>query len=325
MPPVLSVILQKIREYDRILLFRHIRMDGDCVGATKGMKALLKNTFPEKEILIIDDQQSDYLAFLGPDDAPIPDEMYKSALGIVLDTGSSDRISNPKYALCRELIKIDHHIEREPYGDYNWVEENRSSCCEMIAAFYAAFSDSLCINQQAAACLYTGMVTDSGRFQYEGVSGETLRLAGLMLDQGIDTERLYANLYLKDFEALKFKAFVYEHMQRTAHGVAYILIDRAVQQAFGLSLEEASAAVSYMDSIKGCLCWIAFIENADGSIRVRLRSRFAAIHTVAENYRGGGHANASGATLLNAREMEGLLAQADQLIQAYKESHTDWM
>ena len=243
-PPILDTIFQKIKEYDRILLFRHIRMDGDCVGATKGLKELIRNTFPEKDVRIIDHQHSDYLTFLGPDDDSIPDEMYGEALGIVLDTGSSERISNQKYSLCKELIKIDHHIEREPYGDFRWVEEKRSSCCEMIAALYAAFKKEWQINATAATYIYTGMITDSGRFQYEGVSGDTLRLAGLMLDQGVDTERLFANLYLKDFDSLKFKAFVYDHMQRTENGVAYIYIDRAIQEKFGLTLEDAGTAIS---------------------------------------------------------------------------------
>ena len=94
-----QAILAKIKEYDRILIFRHKRIDGDCVGASKGLKELLKASFPEKDVRIIDHQQSDFLAFLGPDDDSIPDEMYRDALGIVLDTGSSDRISNQKYTL----------------------------------------------------------------------------------------------------------------------------------------------------------------------------------------------------------------------------------
>lgn len=324
-PPILNTIFQKIREYDRILLFRHIRMDGDCVGATKGLKELIKNTFPQKDVRIIDYQHSDFLSFLGPDDDSIPDEMYGEALGIVLDTGAPNRISNQKYTLCKELIKIDHHIEREPYGDYRWVEEKRSSCCEMIAAFYAAFRQEWHISPAAATYIYTGMITDSGRFQYEGVTGDTLRLAGLMLEQGVDTERLFAHLYLKDFESLKFKAYVYDHLQRTENGVAFLYIDRGVQEKFGLTLEDASAAISYMDSIRGCLCWLAFIENQDDTIRVRLRSRFAPINHIAEKYRGGGHANASGATVLNEQEMQSLLKEADEWIRHYKENHTGWM
>ena len=96
---VMKAILEKIKAYDRIMLFRHIRIDGDCTGSTKGLKAIIQATWPEKEVLIVDDETSDFLAFLGPDDAPVADEIYKDALGIVLDTASTSRISNPKYAL----------------------------------------------------------------------------------------------------------------------------------------------------------------------------------------------------------------------------------
>lgn len=323
----LQPILDKIKEYDRIMLFRHIRIDGDCVGATRGLKEILRLTYPEKEIVLTDDEHSDYLAFAGEDDAPVDDAWYGSALGIVLDTASQKRIANQKYRLCKELIKIDHHIEVEPYGDLSWVEEERSSACEMVAAFYDAFRDELKINRQAATHIYMGMVTDSGRFQYDGVTGDTLRYAGLMLDQGIDTAVLYANLYLKEYHTQKFKAHVLENMTRTENGVIYYYVSRAVMDEFGLSFEDASASVSYMDSIKGCLCWLAFIESgdSDGSIRVRLRSRFVSINGVAEHFHGGGHACASGATVYGTEEMRALIDEADATVKAYKETHTGWL
>ena len=81
-------ILNKIKEYDRIMLFRHVRNDGDCVGATKGMKRILQLTFPEKEIYLIDSDKAQYLEFLGPEDEPVADELYADALGIVIDTVS---------------------------------------------------------------------------------------------------------------------------------------------------------------------------------------------------------------------------------------------
>lgn len=323
--PVMTAILEKIKAAPRIMLFRHRRVDGDCVGATKGLKEIIRLTWPEKEVYLIDDERSDYLAFLGPDDAPVPDETYADALGIVIDVGDRDRISNQKYALCRELIKIDHHIEREPYGDISWVEDWRSSACEMIAAFYAAFQDELRISPQAATYIYTGMVTDSGRFQYEGVRGDTLRLAGLMLDQGIDAERLYAQLYLRDFASLKFKAHIYEQMQVTEHGVAHVYITKDMQQRFGLSFESACTAISFLSDIRGVLCWLAFIDADDGAIRVRLRSRFATVNTIAERYHGGGHACASGATVYSVDEMQALIRDADAHIGQYKETHEGWL
>ena len=131
-----------------------------------GLKTILSLTFPEKEIYLINEDYSDYVAFLGKEDEDIDESLYSDALCIVLDTGSADRISNSKYSLCRETVKIDHHIVAEPYGDVCWIEEQRSSTCEMIAGFYLAFRDELRINLFAATAIYTGMVTDSGRFRF---------------------------------------------------------------------------------------------------------------------------------------------------------------
>ena len=331
---MMKQIYEKISAYDRILLFRHIRVDGDCVGATKGMKDIIRQTWPEKEVFIIDDEHSDYLAFLGTDDESDEDmpggytrydnALYEEALGIVIDVATPDRISNPKYALCKEVIKIDHHINREPFGVVCWVEEDRSSACEMIAAFYEAFRGELKISTFGATCLYTGMVTDSGRFMYEGVKGDTMRLAGLMLDQGIDTETLYAQLYLKDAETLKFTSWVYEHMQVTKNGVASIYVDEQTRRRFKLNQEAASNSVGYLSGIRGVLCWLAFIETPE-NIRVRLRSRFMAINELAESYNGGGHANASGATVYSRDEMNELIKDADALVKEYKENHEGWL
>ncbi len=321
----MKVILDKIKEYDRIVIFRHKRPDGDAVGSTLGLRGILRLTYPEKEIIVNNSDYSDYVGFLGSEDEAQPDEFYAEALGIVIDTATSDRVSSPRYTLCKELCKIDHHIPKETYGDYQWVEEHRSSACEMIAAFYAAFKDELRIDMETATLIYAGMVTDSGRFRFRSVSGETMRLAGMLLDEGVDTDHLYANLYMKDFNSLKLQAYVYDRMKLSEHGVAHICINRATQKKFKLTFEQACAAVGYMDSIKDSLIWIAFIEADDGSIRVRLRSRFVTINEVAEKYGGGGHDCASGATVHSRKEMKALIADADERLADYKANNEGWL
>ncbi len=316
-------ILEKIKSYDTIMLFRHIRIDGDCVGATKGMKALIKCNFPEKTVLIVDDEHSDYLAFLGDDDQPVSDDIYRKSLGIVLDVSVPDRVSNQRYTLCKELIKIDHHINVAPYGDLMWVEEKRSSACEMVALL--AERCAMKITKESATYLYTGMVTDSGRFRFATISGETMRLAGMLLDHGIDTEGLYANLYTVELESLRFKAYVFDHMRTTENGVVYITVDSETQKQFGLTYEQASNAISYLEGIRGYLCWVAFIDAADGTTRVRIRSRFVTINHVAEKYHGGGHACASGATVYSAEEAIRLIADTDETVRQYKMTHEGWM
>ena len=318
-------ILDKIKEYNKIIIFRHFRPDGDAIGSTKGLCTILRLTYPEKQIYLQNDDFSSYLSFLGGEDAPLPDEEYADALGIVVDTGTSKRISNQRYALCRETVKIDHHIPLESYANYEWVEEHRSSSCEMIAKFYDTFKDELKINSEAATYIYTGMVTDSGRFRYREVSGETMRLAGMLLDVGIDTDRLYANLYMKDLEELRFESYVHQHIKITEGGVAYIHITSKIQEKLGLSLESASSCVSYMDSIKGSIIWVAFIDTPDGNIRVRLRSRFVQISDIGERYRGGGHACAAGATLESKKEIKMILSELEERIIKYKQENEGWL
>ena len=155
--PEMQTILDTIKEYESIIIFRHKRPDGDATGSTKGLQRILQLTYPEKQVLLINSDYADYMAFLGTEDSDVSDEIYAKSLGIVIDTATSDRISNKKYSLCRELVKIDHHIPVESYGKYEWVEEHRSSACEMIAAFYLAFRDELKIDTDAATYIYCGM------------------------------------------------------------------------------------------------------------------------------------------------------------------------
>ena len=230
----MTTILNKIKEYNKIIIFRHFRPDGDATGSTKGLQRILKLTYPEKQVLLINNDYADYLAFLGKEDGPIPDEEYKDALGIVLDTATAKRVSNQKFSLCREVIKIDHHIPIETYGDYQWVEEERSSTCEMIAHFYDTFADELKIDTEAATYIYAGMVTDSGRFRFRDVSSETMRLAGVMLRNNIDTDVLFAHLYLKEFDEFKFEAYAHKKMQITENGVVSLFVSKAMQKKFKL-------------------------------------------------------------------------------------------
>lgn len=320
-----GAILDKIKAYNKIIISRHIRPDGDATGSSKGLCEMLKLTFPEKEIYLINEDYSEYMAFLGNEDTQLEDEQYNDALIIVLDTATADRISNKKYGLAKELIKIDHHINIKPYGDLCWIEEQRSSVCEMIADFYITFGNELKLNKTAATYIYTGMVTDSGRFKYSSASGDTMRCAAAMLDFGIDTETLFAHLYLSDFSYLKFQSYALDKMRITEHGVAYLYISRKTQERLALTPEQASASVSFLDSIKGSIIWLAFIENTDSSIRVRLRSRFVTVNELAERYHGGGHANASGATVCNKKEMRALLSDADRLISTYKDNNNGWL
>ena len=320
-----KVILDKIKEYEKIIIFRHFRPDGDAIGSTKGLKRILELSYPKKKIYLSNADYSDYMSFLGGDDGEFEDEFYADALGIVIDTATKERISSKKFELCRELVKIDHHINVQSYANYEWVEEEKCAACEMIAEFYDTFRNELKLDSVGATYIYAGLVTDSGRFRFRSVSGDSMRYAGLLLDIGVDLDTLYANLYMKEFNTFKFESFVYNKMKITENGVAYFHVTKAIRDKFGLSMEDASASVSYMDSIKNSLIWIAFIDSDDGNIRVRLRSRFVTVNSLAEKYGGGGHACACGATVKSTAEMRKLLKDANELLGKFKSENEGWL
>ena len=110
-------------------------------------------------------------------------------------------------------------------------------------------------------------------------------------------------------------------MKITENGVAYIYVDEEMQKRFSLTREQASNTVGMLGEIKGCIIWLAFIDNEDGSIRVRLRSRFVEVNKLAEKYHGGGHLCAAGATVYSVEEMNELLKDADALIKEFKENN----
>ena len=102
-------ILEKIKEFDTIIIHRHIRPDGDCMGSTIGLREILKASFPNKKIYSVGNNESDYLSFLGEEDE-IDDSVYQDALVIIVDTATKERIFDNRYELGKFTIKIDHHI-----------------------------------------------------------------------------------------------------------------------------------------------------------------------------------------------------------------------
>lgn len=322
---VKEVILNKIKEYDSIVIGRHFRPDGDAVGSTMGLGRIISLTFPEKKVYLSNNDKSDYMAFLGDTSESVSEEIIKNSLVIIIDTATLDRVSDNRILNGKEVVKIDHHIEAEPYGDVSWVEDWRSSSCEMIASFYEEFSSVLKIDDIAATAIYAGMVTDSGRFRFSSTSSETLRLASIMVGKGVDIERLQANLDLNDYNFYKYQAYVFSKIEMTENGVSWLYVDQEMQEKWNLSREDASESVGFMSGIKGSICWIAFIENSDGSIRVRLRSRFMTVNKIAEKYHGGGHDRASGATCYSREEMMALIEDADKATKEFKESGEYWI
>ena len=316
-------ILEKIKEYDTIIIHRHFSPDGDALGSSLGLRDILRQSFPNKKVYSIGTDEADYLRFLGKEDN-INDNEYEGALVIVLDTSTEKRINDDRYKLGKEIIKIDHHIETDPYGDINYVLDDVASTTLIITDFLISFPNELKISVEGAKQLYVGTVTDTGRFRFKNVSGYSLKLAGYLLDYGFDTEEIYSELYMKDVKTLHLQGHVLRNFKMTENGVSYIYLSRRLQNRFKVNVTEASSLVNSLDGIEGSLIWILFVQDENGVIRARIRSRFMSINEFAMEFEGGGHAQASGAKFTKKRQIKTMLKRADELIKEYKMNNKGW-
>lgn len=314
---MLDNILEKIKEFDTIIIHRHKRPDGDCIGSQFGLKYFIEHHFPNKKVYAVGDEIPKYLSFVGCNDI-VSDDLYKDALVIVVDTSVKSRICDERYQIGKYLIKLDHHDDSEPFGDIEYVDPRTPACCEIITLMIKSWNME--IPMKSALALYTGITTDTGRFQFRGVSEKTFEAAGLLIQSGIDIEYIYTSISLKELEVFKLESYLYKHMKTTPNGVTYMHFTKPIIKRFNVSPEDAAALVSCMSNIRGTLCWITFIDYPE-NIRVRLRSRYVAVNEVAKKYRGGGHLQACGATLYSKKEIKQLLKDVDEAVRIYKESN----
>ena len=285
--------LKLIKKYDRIIIHRHNHPDGDAIGSQLGLKALIKDNFPEKEVYAVGDAAT-RLPWMDKMDE-IPDGYYNGALAIILDCGSSKMICDERYKLAAKTMRFDHHILVEKIADLDIVESTYESACGMVAMF--AKENKLKLSLEAATAIYTGMVTDSGRFVFDSTSARTFSLAAYLLSQPIDLNALYYNLYAEDFSEIIQKADNMHKIKFTENNVAYIYTAREELPANSDAAPVVSSGmVSLMKDIKGVHVWVNFTESDDG-VHCELRSNKYNINPVAVKYGGGGHKKASGCTV----------------------------
>lgn len=304
-------ILNEIKSYDKIIIHRHSNPDGDAMGAQIGLCAILRENFPEKTVYKVGDDARRYGFMEGSQMDAIDDAEYGDALAIILDTSAKALISDGRYTLAARTARIDHHIFCEKIADVEITETSFESCCGMIA--YFAKECGLNLNTLAAKSLYTGMITDSGRFRYDSTNARTFELASFLMEQKFDLNEIYRELYSDDFDRIRLRAQFVLKIERTERGVAYIYTTLDEARATGADTFTISRGmVSTMSDIRGIDIWVNFTETEDG-VLCEIRSSKYNINSIATKYGGGGHAKASGATLHDRAEAMALLADLDAL------------
>ena len=305
-------LLQEIRSFDRIIIHRHSNPDGDALGSQIGLKHILRHNFPQKEIFVVGDEARHYSFMEDSVMDVIGDDVYENALAIVLDTSAKKLISDHRYTLAKRTARMDHHIFCENICDVEVTDTSFESCCGLIAAF--AMECNLELTPLAAKSLYTGMVTDSGRFRYDSTSTKTHKMASFLMEQPFDTNEIYRNLYADDFSRIQLKAKFILKICFTEKNVAYIYTTKEEMAELNVDTFTVSRGmVGTMADIKGVDIWVNFTET-ENCILCELRSSKYNINPIAVKYGGGGHAKASGASLQSREDVNNMLRDLDALM-----------
>jgi len=312
---MIEQILAVIEQYETIIVHRHVRPDPDAYGSQGGLVAILQESYPEKKIYAVG-QEEPTLEFMRRLDV-IEDDVYQGALVIVCDTANAERIDDKRYNLGEKLIKIDHHPNEDRYGDLLWVDTNASSCSEMIYEFYLKGKEKgLKMNDEAARLLFAGIVGDTGRFLFPSSTEKTFAYAGELIHYHFSRTELFDRMYELDPKIIKLQGYILQNFELQSNGVGSVLLTKELLKEYDARPAEASLLVSTLGDVKGIKVWVFFIEE-DNQIRVRLRSKGPVINVVARKFNGGGHPLASGASIYSWDEVDQVLKELAVVCENY--------
>lgn len=314
-------ILNKIKEYKKIIIHRHSNPDLDALGSQIGLKETLKANFPDKEIYAVGDMNR--FTFLGEMDN-ISDEVFEGALSIICDVAVSSMISDYRYFNANEVIVIDHHqnetnlsLADKEFNKplYRYVDTSVAACCAIVADMIKEWN--LVLPANAATALYGGIVTDSGRFQYGNNLAPLFRSSAYLVDNGANPQFIYRNLYVETLDSRLMKNYFQSKMQLTKNNVAYMINDKDVFEKFDVDTFTVSRGmVNLMAGIDTVKIWANFTYDREtGKVICEFRSRDIVIVDIAKKYGGGGHANACGATIDNFDVVKDVLNDFDKLLE----------
>ena len=310
-------ILKQIEKHSTIIIHRHSNPDGDALGSQLGLKAALRENFPKKTIYAVGDGAGRYAFMDGSQMDEVADEAYEDALAIVLDCGAAALISDDRYKTAKTTVRFDHHIFCEKIADFEVVDTSYESCCGLITDFLV--QSGLSLSPVSAKALFTGMVTDSGRFRYDSTTSNTFRLAAELMKQPFDTNEIYNQLYEDDYSRVRLRAQFTLKIQFTDENVAYIYTTKEELAACGADTFTVSRGmVNTMGDLRGVDIWVNFTETEE-KILVEIRSSKYTVQPIAVKYGGGGHAKACGCSVDSRETAMALLDDLKALHKAANE------
>lgn len=310
-------IYKEIKKHNKIVLARHIGPDPDALGSTLGLKEIILNTFPKKQVYAVGTPAAKH-KYIGQLDT-FDESMYDDSLLIVLDTPDIKRVDGLDPTRFKRKIKIDHHPTVDKYCDIECVDDEASSASQLVMEL--AFNTPLKINQKAAEKLYIGLISDTNRFLYSYTTDKTFLLVSRLLKETkIDITSIYKNMYLMSIKEKRLQAYVIQNINLSDNKLGYLIINQEKLDELDTDASTMTNIVNFLNYTEEMLVWVicAYDKNIE-SIRASIRSRGPVINTVASHFNGGGHVCASGARLKDFDEANMLIKELDKVCEDYNE------
>ncbi len=314
MNSIYQKIYKQIKKYDDIVIARHVGPDPDALGSSIGLKEIIKNTFPKKNVYVVGCPASRF-KYIGDLDK-LPEDTSKMLL-IVTDTPDKGRVDTAIPNEFAYSIKIDHHPFVEKYCSLELIDETASSASQLILEL--VFNTKLNLTLEAAEKLFVGLISDTDRFLFSYTTPKTFNLVSKLIEEtNLDFTKLYTKLYLRPLKEVRFKGYLQDNLCVTEHGFGYIKIDEELLEKYNVDAATAGNMVNDFNYIEGVEAWAVFsYDKNNGNIRGSIRSRGPIINEVASRYNGGGHKFASGVRLKNFEEVDKIIIDLDKVCEEY--------
>lgn len=295
-------IALKMHGYDKVLIFPHVNMDGDCLGSSAALCHVLRG-FGKEAYVLADDVTPRNLDFLESGvvtrDYDVFDEYD---LAILVDCGSRSRIGERAavFDRAREKAVIDHHGVSENDTEFNFgiIEPSSAATAELI--YLIASEMGAEVTLRIAQCIFAAISTDTGSFQHSNTTARTHKIVSEIYEiPGFDGNKIAQLLYnRKSLGAIQLEGRVISEMETFSGGR---IIMSAVTQAHlietGTLMNESDGIIQKLMSIDGVEIACVLKETDDKTARASLRAKsYANVARVAKSFGGGGHIRAAGLT-----------------------------
>lgn len=309
-------IYKQIKNYDSIVIARHLRVDPDAMASSLALRQIILNTFPNKKVYAVGVPSSKF-KYMGMLDK-VDEKIAKQSLLIVLDTPDKNRVDIENFDIFKSSIKIDHHPFVEKFCDLEYYNEKASSTCEIILDI--VYSTKLILDKHSAELLFQGIVSDTNKFTTVNTSFKTFDLVHkLIKDTNIDFINLYDDLYMRPMNEVRLQGYISQNLTVTENGLAYIKLTNDIIKKFGADSASAGNMINNFNYISEVLVWAFISEDTKNDIiRITIRSRGPVINGIAAKHNGGGHDRASGARVSTFEEVDVLIDELDNACKEYR-------